>query len=679
MTARSIRIGIILSSTCLLASCTAPLPRLEPYSTIGPRTKTETFTPDEWPHIESGDLETTIDSLLNDLDPDVKRHARNVREALDILEDERTSTIPTIMENESDDLTIASQWSFEGDERDRIPGVPDPVEMRDRFIEQALEAERLGEFAKADRLASVAMSMELIVEDDAIMDSIRERPMTISARNADRMKNIRMVDPDIASDMSDLNPSGDFGDEDGDPPDLRWKTERESRHRVMNTRRAIEYFEDLHVEEIDRSVVHEAGLDELVLITEKLIEEGHPIPREYLDFIIPKRAECGEMRTLELLLDLDLAQSELAGETLPPSFSMRIFGDGAAGALDRQTSVIWPREFEQYIKSSGLGYRGIGVRIKEDVDGSVVLTPVNGGPAKQAGIRDGDVLLKVGDLDIDELGARGLSEVVDREEGKSIDLLVEHDDGTSETVRVRIGPVVNVNITGWRQTGLREDGRPTWWWLADDQRRIGYLRMKRFAAGGARAVREALQEAQSQARICGGRLEGLVLDVRSNPGGQVVVAEEVINLFMGEGPIFRSIGRDGAMETEYANSDRSELEGIPLVILVDELSASASEVVAGQLRMNGQAIILGERTFGKGSIQGLIKASSPDCLVQVTIGWYQIPNDEGSQDEWRFVDRDIAPRNWGVRPDIRIRLPPNRPAMIETVDVALGDRERCET
>ena len=646
------RIGTLLASTCLITSCTTPLPRLEPYSNSHSMEPVETVSCDEL--VPGGNLDETIDSLLLNPDPDVRRRAGNVLRMLDTLEDERRSTILEIMENESDELEIASKWSSEGDEEDRIPGIPNPIDMRNRFIEEAIEAERSGEFGKANRLASVAMSLELIVEDDAIMDHTTERPMTISARNTDRMKNIRMVDPRIASTMSDSGFLDDSETGRESPSEHRWRTEEESRHRVMNTRRVIEYIDDLHVDEIDRSVVHESGLDELVLVTRKLMDEGHPIPGEYLEAIESERSRCGERGTLDLLLDLEMAQSDLAKGTLPPSFSMRVFGDGAASALDRQTSVIWPREFEQYIKSSGRSYRGIGVMIEEEIDGTVVLTPTNGGPARQAGIRDGDVLLEVEGRDIAEIGARGLAEVIDRDGREWIELLVEHDDGIRERLKIRIGPVINVNITGWRQTGLLEDGRPTWWWLADDRSRIGYLRLERFFSGGAHAVRTALQEAQKQALACGGRLEGLVLDLRSNPGGQVFVAEEIINLFMGDGPIFRSIGRNGVMETEYANEDHSELEGIPLVILVDELSASASEVVAGQLKMNGKAIVLGERTFGKGSIQGLIPASSADCLVRVTIGWYQLPTDGASRSGWRFVDRDISPRDWGVRPDVRI-------------------------
>jgi C-terminal peptidase prc len=185
-------------------------------------------------------------------------------------------------------------------------------------------------------------------------------------------------------------------------------------------------------------------------------------------------------------------------------------------------------------------------------------------------------------------------------------------------------------------------------------KRIGYLRLERFAADGARDVRRALQHAQAQAQTHGGRLEGLIIDLRSNPGGQVVVAEEMVNLFMGRGPVFRSIGRDGHMETDHADERHSELEGLPLVILVDENSASASELVAGLLKMNGKAIILGERTFGKGSVQCLVPASSSDCLVRVTIAWYQLPDEDHSLSGWRFVDRETSPQDWGVEPHIRI-------------------------
>ena len=651
---KMIRIASGVMSVMLIASCTTPLPRLDDYSGFDSRNGAHAHQPGPWKIAEDGDLQETLVLLLEDVDPDVRKRAREVVRMLDLLARERLSRLSEIIEEEPDELSRASAWAMEGDEGDLLPLGVDPMTLRSRFVEEALEAERSGDFARANKLAKAAMSMEWIVDDDVMMQQMLERPMMIAARNEDRMKNIRMVDPAIASRMT--HPDGDDGRMEGvvserdDPETL----EESDRKRILNTARAIQYFEEYHVDEIDRDVIHRAGFDELILISRSLAEQGHPIPGEFLDFLDEVRGELGDKTTLDLLIEIDSAQTELADGTLPDSFSMRVFGDGAAGALDKQTSVIWPREFEQYMKSSGRGYRGIGVQINEDFKGNIVLRPANGGPAKRSGVRDGDILLEVDGRRIGEVGARGLAEVIDQEDRKQVDLLVRHEDGTKESIMVRLGPVATLNVTGWRQDGLDADGLPTWWWLADDVKRIGYLRLARFAAGGERDVRRALQEAQRQALSLGGRLEGLVLDLRSNPGGQVVVAEEVINLFMGQGPIFRSIGRDGHMETEYADVNHAELEGLPLVVLVDELSASASEVVAGILKMNDKAIILGERTFGKGSIQGLVPAASENCLVRVTIGWYQIPNEKRSDEKWTFVDRDTSPGDWGVTPDIRI-------------------------
>ena len=654
MMMRVSRFVLVFMSLVLIASCTTPLPRLDDYSEFASAGGAHQHQESAWKIALDGDLQETLALLLDDPDPDVRKRAQEVLRMLDLLAQERLSRLSEIIEEESDELSRASALAMGGDEEDRFPLGIDPMTLRSRFVEDALKAEQSGDFAKANRFAKAAMSMEWIVDDDVMMQQTIERPMTIAARNEDRMKNIRMVDPAIASRMTD--PQGTQERMEGivskgnDPVTV----EESDRKRILNTTRAIKYFKEYHVDEIDREDIHQSGFDELILISRSLAEQGHPIPVAFLDFLDKGRDEIGDKTTLGLLIEIDSAQTELANGTLPDSFSMRVFGDGAAGALDKQTSVIWPREFEQYMKSSGRGYRGIGVQIKEDFEGGIVLKPTNGGPAKRSGVRDGVILLEVDGRHIDEVGARGLAKVVDQEGREQIDLLVRHQDGTTESITVRLGPVATLNVTGWRQEGLDEDGLPTWWWLADDVKRIGYLRLARFAAGGERDVRRALQEAQRQARTCGGRLEGLVLDLRSNPGGQVVVAEEVINLFMGQGPIFRSIGRDGHMETRYADATHSELEGLPLVVLVNELSASASEVVSGILKMNDKAIILGERTFGKGSIQGLVPAASENCLVRVTIGWYQIPNEKRSDDEWTFVDRDTSPEDWGVKPDIRI-------------------------
>ena len=378
------RIVVGLMCLMLIASCTAPLPRLDDYSGLDSESGAHLHHPSAWKIAANGDLQETLVLLLEDADPDVRRRAREVVRMLDLLAEERLFRLSEIVEEESDELGRASAWAMEGDEGDRLPRGIDPMALRSRFVDDALEAERSGDFATANRFAKAAMSMEWIVDDEVMMQQMIERPMTIAARNEDRMKNIRMVDPAIALKMTD--PEGieerteDIFSKRNDPVTV----EKSTRQRIMNTARAIEYFEQYHVDEIDREVIHQSGIDELILISRSLVEQGHPIPAEFLDFLEKARDGHGHEKTVDLLIEIDSAQTKLAGGTLPDSFSMRVFGDGAAGALDKQTSIIWPREFEQYMKSSGRGYRGIGVQIKEDFEGGIVLRPTNGGPAKKA-------------------------------------------------------------------------------------------------------------------------------------------------------------------------------------------------------------------------------------------------------------------------------------------------------
>jgi len=218
---------------------------------------------------------------------------------------------------------------------------------------------------------------------------------------------------------------------------------------------------------------------------------------------------------------------------------------------------------------------------------------------------------------------------------------------------------------------MLESGLPKWNWIADTTTRTAYLRLDGFRTGGARAIRLALKEAQAQAHQQGGRLEGIVLDLRDNGGGAVHVAEEVANLFLRKGTIFRSIGRNERLRNQRASSSHAELTGIPLVILVDERSASASELVAGLLQVQADALVLGDHTFGKGSIQSSYRAFTEDCILLVTIGWYLLPErKDDPPEQWRVVDRSRSPENWGVSPDVLI------PMSVDETDAALEYRTR---
>lgn len=169
-------------------------------------------------------------------------------------------------------------------------------------------------------------------------------------------------------------------------------------------------------------------------------------------------------------------------------------------------------------------------------------------------------------------------------------------------------------------------------------------------------IRLALQEAQEEARKHGGRIEGMILDLRGNPGGHVYVAVEMCNLFMRIGKAFQSRGRDGLGLGATVSTRYGELEGMPLIILVDDQSASASELVSGVLGRSDDVLVIGERTYGKGSVQSIHPCATRDCLARITSAWYMVPDRSRSSVTgswgWRFIDRDVAPDSWGIKPDL---------------------------
>ena len=467
---------------------------------------------------------------------------------------------------------------------------------------------------------------------------------------------IRMIDPILADRMM----GGESEYDTQQKPVSEWTVTSEAERRSLerNTVQVTELMQREHVSSPDLKVLHEAGIDEVVFMSRVMQRNGHDVSEEYIRRLETNiRSQAGgDTRTL--VEEIDRAQRTLAGDSLPLGFSLRAFGDGVAASLDKQTSVIWPDEFDQYTRMAVSEYRGIGSSVGQDEQGRIVLRPSNGGPARKAGIRDGDVVIGIDGsveqpITVEELVRRSTDPERDR-----IRLLVEHEDGEQEEVIVEIGPVVTPQVSGWEQIDISPDGEPIWSWLADPSCRVAYLKPDGFRVGGDFALRFALQKAQKQARDEGGPLEGMVLDLRGNPGGHVYVAVELCNLFMGRGKAFESRGRQGHTNIGTVIPRYGELEGMPLVILVDEGSASASELVSGVLRASDDVLVVGERTYGKGSVQSIHPAATNDCLARITSAWYMVPGAQDRETEpsenWEYIDRDMSPSDWGIEPDLWI-------------------------
>jgi carboxyl-terminal processing protease len=646
----------------LVTACRAPLPRLEPYGD----------PPDtNWSIASDSEVAETLGRLREHPAPKVREQAERVADSIATLEENRSERIRSIeRETENDRDRLGEMIMVEVDTT-RLPGGTTPEALRRKMIEDAKAAEAEGEIGRALECAGIASAIDKFTPGLDAYEEQGERPRDIERRLTRRLELIRFVDPDLAVRLVTDAPDP-ATDSTRNGPVLEFGALRERGDTLSNATALVELMLTRHADGPSIEELHRSGVEEVVAFCEILDQHGHPDAGVLLEAIRSSGTDPASDRTMKLLSSLDRMQLEHAAESLPRYALARVFVEGAAGALDHRTRLIWPDEFARYLRHVGREYRGMGTTVEQRADGSVVLDPIAGGPAAQAGIRTGDRLLEINGRSIESISLEDMTLIATDPDKESIELTVERsDDGTTESLMIRLGPVQRPHVSGWMQSGLDQAGMPLWNWLADPEQRIAYIQLDGFRSDGDRAIRIALQEAQRQSEVAGGRLEGLILDLRMNGGGQVDIAEEVANLFMEDGTIFRSTDGKRQIDDERARRSHSELSGIPLVILVDERSASASELVSGLLQARGEAVVVGDRTFGKGSIQAPMRAFTGDCMALVTTGWYLLPHRGAEDDEpWRYVDRDKSADAWGVRPDVTV------PMSFDETTAALNHRTR---
>jgi len=286
---------------------------------------------------------------------------------------------------------------------------------------------------------------------------------------------------------------------------------------------------------------------------------------------------------------------------------------------DQNTAFIDPTRASLMQEDTSGSFEGIGASVQLDELGRLVIAePFIGRPAAEAGVLRGDVVLEV-----DGQSLRGLSlyesvALIRGEAGSTVVLTILRE-GVDEPFEV---PVVRAKIEiEVVESRLLEDN-------------IGYVALSEFSSGASRKLLTAIEDLRDQGA------EKLVLDLRNNPGGLLTESVSVSSLFLNDEVVLREMRKGAAQEHEYHATGLNPLPDIPLVLLVNRGSASASEIVAGAFRDHDRATIIGEQTFGKGTVQ-LPHTLRDGSELRVTIA------------EW-FTPNGDAIREVGVVPDIII-------------------------
>jgi carboxyl-terminal processing protease len=319
--------------------------------------------------------------------------------------------------------------------------------------------------------------------------------------------------------------------------------------------------------------------------------------------------------------------------------------NGGLEKLDPHSQYIDPREYKRFDKNSKGSFGGIGVQIGYDRRNPkqlVVLSPLPGTPAYEAGILAGDLILEIDGTSAEGMKIEDAADRIQGDPGRPIKLVVMHEGG-SERVPVEIvrAQIKVPNVLGDR----RKPGNPAEWdFMYDKERRIGYIRLVSFNNKADDEMRAAVEELKKQG------VRGLVLDLRNNPGGFLVAAVEISNLFLDEGRIVSTKGRNHKEEVHDAKADAALLPDrrVPMAVLVNRYSASASEIVAGALQDNGRAVVVGERTYGKGSVQNVFKLEGGSSALKLTTATYWRPSGKNMHKFPASKESD----DWGVQPNV---------------------------
>ena len=338
---------------------------------------------------------------------------------------------------------------------------------------------------------------------------------------------------------------------------------------------------------------------------------SRPIDISGVDSIFKVRAVMGEAVSFirqHLVAHKNLREIEYAAT------------NGMLSTLDPHSVLLEPKMFREMRLQTKGEFGGLGFVIAMRDGNLTVVRVLKNTPAQKAGIRPKDVITKIGEQSTVNMD---LQDAVDRLRGRpatrvAITVLRS---SWPESRRFDLAREV-ISVETVPQAKLLAGG-------------IGYVKLSQFSANTTRDLTTAIAQQKAQA---GGPLKGLVLDLRSNPGGLLEQAISVSDLFLSEGVIVKTVGEGMRMhEVKEAHADRDDLTSLPLVVIVNNSSASASEIVAGALKNNNRALVIGRQTFGKGSVQVLYDFSDPakpseESALKLTIAQYLTPGDLSIQE-----------------------------------------------
>jgi len=366
------------------------------------------------------------------------------------------------------------------------------------------------------------------------------------------------------------------------------------------------------------------GLTIVLLIA--LFTAGVMVGKGLRDALSAESETYGDLKTFAEVLSL--VQKNYVEETNSKDL---VYGAirGMLNTLDPHSAFMSPEMYKEMQVDTKGEFGGLGIQIGMKDNRLTVIAPIEGTPADRAGILAGDVIIKVNEESTKEMSLMDAVEKMRGPKGSKVTLTIQREGMDEPQVFELTRDIIKIESVKSK--------------MLDDH--IGYVRLSQFQEMTAKDLASALKKLKEA------KMQSIILDLRNNPGGLLSSAVETSEQFIPPGKVIVSIrGRDPKKQTdEYRSSDRNPYDTYPMIVLVNEGSASASEIVSGALQDWGRAIVLGTQTFGKGSVQTILQLSDGSGL-RLTTAKYYTPKGRSIQ-------------NVGITPDIIVKpLPVKGPS-----------------
>lgn len=325
---------------------------------------------------------------------------------------------------------------------------------------------------------------------------------------------------------------------------------------------------------------------------------------------------------------------------LPEAVLVYEMTDGATSQLDDFTSIIWPHDLEQFARNVDGKFYGVGIQISSRGNRLTVVSPLEGTPAHAAGIIAGDVIAKVNGVPTDDWTLDKAVREITGPENTSVKLGIERaGQGKLKEFSIKRAEIVIESVKGW-------DHKPGggWDYYVDRKSKIGYVRLTQFIP----QTKEGLDNAIAEMEKLDG-VNALIIDLRGNPGGLLSSAIDISDRFVGNGTIVSTVNSTGKETRRYTANAGRTLKNMPLAVLVNQGSASASEIVSGAMQDYQRGLIVGTRSFGKGSVQDLYPIDGRSAALKLTTQYYRLP-------AGRIIHRKPGGKIWGIEPDVAVKM-----------------------